>query len=459
MARPAFDFLLNSFLFNSGKIENNFHNVPESELIKELKNYRKHILVSLDSINEDLAQSKENLGVYFDTSSLYSIPPYDLLKRTTLYYDRCIIEDPIFKITSPTSENSKEFAKFLGLSPHSEIDRKELAKAAMFMKSCSPFVSGDFLNFAPISLQHESSPEIPLTYSENLYADRVPSELLGWFHMNAKVNSIERVDGVGLVSRPNTKLKPCRSIIVEFSGHSQPMIFHLSKIQAEPTEDPNRFKFIHTLPDTPPSKEQFEIWVTQSINQTAGAIFEHVASDMYIASKTGCMFFTNSHFVSNLLSLHLNETGNIQSDIANLAFQLDIPFLDNVSAEDLMYIRKNDGEAFDNFRINLQRHLRSVRHESDLQVVAKKLEDIQHELIDVQLKEIDLKIKHIKKHLYGSVAVGLASLATIIPSSGASVASLFLAGANVYKHGVTYINEIKGHPAYFLYRIKKEAKK
>lgn len=459
MARIVFDFLLESFLFNSEKIDTNYQNITENELSAELESYRTHVLGCLNEINEELTHNTEELGAYFDTSSFQFTPLYDLLKRTALYYDRCIIEDPIFKLTSSKCENAKAFGDFLGLPPNTEIDRKRLSKSAKFMKACSPLVGGNFLNFAPISLLHEAPSEIPLTYSENLHADRVPPELLGWFHKNAKVHPIEKMDGVGLFSRPNTKLKPCRSILVEFPDHPQPMIFHLTQVRTKSTENPNKFIFIQTLPDTPPSIKEFEIWVTQSINQTAGAIFNHVASDMFIADKTGCMFFTNSKFVSNLLSLHLNNVGTVESDIANLALKIEIPFLDNISTENLMFIRQKDGEAFNSFRINLQRHLKSLRHEKDVQVIAKKLEDVQHELMDVQIREIDVKIQRIKKQLYGSVAVGIASLATIIPTSGTSIASFFLAGANAYKQGVKYMNDIQGHPAYFLYRIKREAKK
>lgn len=456
MSRIIYDFLLDSFLFNQESVSNNFNDLTEDTLLKELSKYRQYILSNLDAINKELTQDSSSLGAYFDTSSFIK-PSIATLKQTALYSDRTALDDPLLTFTKLDSNASKSMAQLAGFNPDSSIDRDKLSKAINFMIQTQPMVEVDFLKYAPISLIHEPPKDIPLTYSKTLYAERVPDELIGWFHEKAKVLPLRKKEDGVFFTKPGDTLEPCRRIVVEFQNHSQPMLYHLTTVKATPHPDkPDVLNTVQWIPDTAPEQQLFDVWVTQSINQTAGSIYDHVVSDMSFAHKTGSMLLTNSEFVSELLSRELGEERDIDEDLARLTFNLDLPFLDNISVKDLMILKQNEGEAFYSFRHNLQRHLRDLRHEKDISILAKKMENVKHEL-EVQVREVENKIKKIKKELLGSFIVGTASLATIIPSSGLSLASLIWAGASAYKKGIEYYHEAKEHPAYFLWRIKKEA--
>ncbi len=457
MSRIIYDFLLDSCLFNKENVLNNYNSLTEDTLLRELSRYRRYILDNLDAINKELTQDLSSLGAYFDTSSFIK-PSIETLKQTALYYDRTTLDDPLFAFTKPESDASKSMAKFAGFNSESSLDRVKLSKAINFMIQTQPMVNIDFLKYAPISLIHETPQEIPLTYSKTLYAERIPEELIGWFHEKVKVLPLRQNDNGVLFTKPDDTLEPCRKIVIQFSNHSRPMIYHLTAMKATPHPDkPDVFETVQWIPEDAPDQQYFDVWVTQSINQTAGSIYDHVVSDMSFARDTGSMLITNSEFISELLSLHLGKERNIDEDLSRLAFNLDLPFLDNISVENLMSLRQNEGDAFYAFRHNLQRHLRDLRHEKDIGILAKKMEDVKHELAEVQVREIESKIKKIKKELFGSFIVGVASLATVIPSSGFSLASLIWAGANAYKKGIEYYHEAKEHPAYFLWCIKKDA--
>lgn len=457
MSRIIFDFLLDSFLFNPESVSNNFSGFTDDNLKEELSRYRQHILSNLETINKEITQEASSLGAYFDTSSFIK-PSIETLKQTALYYDRTTLDDPLFTFTQPESDTSNSMAKFAGFSPDSSIDRGKLSKAINFMIETQPMVGIDFLKYAPISLIHEPPQDIPLTYSETLYAERVPGELIGWFHKKVKVLPLRQKDNGMLFTTPGDTLEPCRRIVVQFSNHSPHMIYHLTAMKATPHPDkPDILKTVQWIPEEAPDQQHFDVWVTQSINQTAGSIFNRIVSDMSFARDTGSMLITNSEFISELLSRHLCEERNIDEDLSRLSFSLDLPFIESISVEDLMRLKQNEGEAFYSFRLNLQRHLRDLRHEKDSGKLAKRMEDVRHELCEVQVREVENKIRKIKKELFGSFIVGTASLATVIPTTGLSLASFILAGYSAYKKGVEYYHDTKEHPAYFLWRIKKKA--
>jgi hypothetical protein len=325
------------------------------------------------------------------------------------------------------------------------------------MKENSPYVAGDFLLFVPISLLNERPKELNLSFSENLFTERVPENLLHWFHERAEVYPAKKSNNAIIVEKRPIH-EPCRLICIDFPGHPQTMMFQLAEGKTEIEDNKYEFSILNTHPDNPPTIEQFKLWVTQSINQTAGAIVSQLTTDAIVANQTGSMLFTDSPFISDILSLAEGYNDTIDSEMANLSLKLEIPYLDNISSHDLMYLRNNDGDAFENFRISLQRCVRSLRHEKNKQKLAKQLEDIQHELVDVQVREIELKIKKLKKQSFIDIAIGIASLATVIPTSGASVVPFAISGSNLYKKHLAYSSQINSNPAYFLYRIKQEAK-
>jgi hypothetical protein len=209
---------------------------------------------------------------------------------------------------------------------------------------------------------------------------------------------------------------------VSFEGHEGAFTYFLFATQAGPHPDGEEGHFVVTqwMPDTPPPLAQFQAWVTQSINQSGGKLLEHLHVDMTHADHTGSMLLTQSERLGELLTMRTADA-TVMQDLAQLALQVDLPILAQVSVDDLMNIRNDYGVAFLNFRLALQRHLRELRT-ADRGVIRKKLENLQHELQEVQVAEVQKEVRRVEREVLRSLVIGAVSLGAVMPTTGWSLA-------------------------------------
>jgi hypothetical protein len=458
VSKTAFDFLDDSPLLDKRQIETEYQGLDERDLLRELEQYRGHVLSRDEELRGELAGSDEQLSIYFDSSNR-SHPSVDQLKQSALYFDRAVVDDPLFSFARPASKNTSVFNQYLGFNPPA-VNRNALARLATFMAAVRPMAAGHFLTFAPISAALEPPDETPITYSETLCAERIPEELRDWILHRAEVAPArQHADGTGWYSRPGDPFEPSRAICITFDGYEQPFVYFLFATRAHRhPDDPTRFTLEQWMPETPPSQEQFDIWVRQSINQVGGRILEHLRVDFAHAAFSRSMLLTDSAFLGDLLNL----TGvgkSLHEDLARLALRLELPVLANASVEDLMSVRNHQGEAFHSFRLALQRQLRELRTMTDQSDVLKKLENLQHELEEVQVAEVRREVRRVQREVLRAVVIGAASLAAVVPSQGWSLSLLVAAGASAYKAGTAFRDQVKEHPAYFLWKLKESTRR
>ena len=265
---------------------------------------------------------------------------------------------------------------------------------------------------------------------------------------------MRRRDGGGWEARQGDELEPCRGILVRLRGFGGGMIYHLTEFKNhEPL--PGRehlLRITQRIPHEPPNPETFRNWVAQSVNQFSGDVYKRVASDIRDAAGFGTMMFTDSQLVSELLEVQVTEQGGIREDLANLAMRFELPFLDDLSVDDLMTIRQLEGEAFESYRLELQRQLRGLRAiESEAELV-RRLEEVQHEIAEVQVRHVQKEVRRLNRDLFRATAIGAASLVTVIPSQGISLATLLLAGNEIWKNRLEY-EEVSREPGYFVWRL------
>jgi hypothetical protein len=188
---------------------------------------------------------------------------------------------------------------------------------------------------------------------------------------------------------------------------------------------------------------------------TAGGIFDHVISDLVNAGNAGSMLLSRSPFVTDLLALQVGKNETLRADVARLSLSLSLPYLHGISMEQLMRIRSEEGEAFQNFRRALEAKLREVRIETDEEKLRLKLQNIEHELSEVQVAEVDREVHRFRRNLAISALVGTASLMTVVPSGGMSLATLILGAAGGLKSLSEFQEKVRDNPAYFLWRLAK----
>ena len=451
MSHTAFDFLSDSLLFDQEHIATKYADVSDAELWTELEKYREHVLARAEDLLAETAGVEDSLSVYFDTSSR-GLPTVDVLKQCALYFDSAVIDDPIFPLTRRSTAAAAAIGEYVGVSAP-ELRREDLSAAAALMRSVRSMTAGQFLKFVPISAVLEPPDKTPLTYSTTLYEERIPIELRDQVWQRARITTLRRSDREGWVGRPGDPLEVGRAICVKFEDYGCPFAYFLfaSKFEAH-ADDPNRFRVTQWMPESPPTVEEFEAWVQQSVNQAGGHVLRHLEVDLVHAAHSRSMFLTQSAFLADLLRVRSGPTQS--EDIARFALQLDLPVLAGISVEDLMRVRNEYGEAFHAFRLKLEQHLRELRTLQDASVIEKKLQNLQHELEEVQVADVKREARRAKRELGGSLVIGAVSVGAAVLTTGwwASLSGLVPVAAAAYRAG-----RVKEHPGFFLWKLKDSA--
>lgn len=456
MGTKAFDFLSDSFLFDAARIRDQFSGVTESEILKELRRYREFCLSSAAEIEQEVASNTSNLKLF---SGIKMVRP-DLLRQSAFYVEQHILYDPLFEMTSwrPPSESEDKGAlgKLLGLpGQDSSLDREKLSKIVTYLKALTPMVAANYVKLLPTSYFFEPPEELPVRHSENGFADVVPKQLLEFFHENASVKSVKNVGGAMII---DGSFEIGRGIFVMFKDHGveDAMGFQLAEQQVTGVNREERtVSFTMYVSPHPPGKEEFDRWVYQSINQTAGHLYRRILLENTFAMTFGASYLSNSPFVFRLLEQVVPVEATIQTNTANALMRVDLPFLNEVDVETLMKVRQEDGEAFQNFRLELDKQLRDLRLIEDPETLRVKTENALHELSEVQVNQINQKVAYLKNRISVEAAVAVGSLLGAVQSGGFTLPVALLAAFQGYKSFAEYQRQKKENPAFFLWKVLK----
>ena len=448
MEKSLLQFVNNSFLFQKKSIETQYSRFGDSKLERELERYRQF---SLENAKNKQA-NKQNLNVLVEGAN--EVVDENFLKQTALYVHQVIINDPVFKFSLPRHNFSEAMNQYLGMEK-TGIDRKALSNAAQYIIGHSKAIKSGFIDFIPLSFLHEPPKEIPIKYSEVSFSDVLPPELLEFFRKNSKVAPIQQRDGHWIMD-PTVSLTPSNAIDISFPGgrkyKNYPyMLFDMEVISSD--EKTREIKFVQTLPDIPPSQEYFNNWVSQSINQASRRYFDEIFKEISVASSIGATYLTYSEFAYQLLQKSIPLASDLQTDVLNLTMGLDLPLLENISLKQILDVREKDGEAFQNFRIELEKQLRELRTIKEPSELRLKLENATHELTNVQIHEIDKKISSVKKKMFPDAIILVGGLLTTFQAAGIGIPALIYAIQNGYKTYQEYISGVKEKPAFFLWKI------
>jgi hypothetical protein len=455
MSKMAYNFLSESFLFREDLISDQYASIGDSEVEAELLRYRQHIVGVQADLEAEASDSDSRLAIYFDTINR-DRPTVELLKQCALYFDLAVVDDPLFALTALSHPQGEAASQILGYEGRA-LRLDQVADSALFMKSVTPMVAASFLKFLPFSWQHEPPRQVPIRYSENLFIEGIPPDLRPLFARHVKVHSLRKSER-GWSYRQGDPLVPSRGICVEFEGLPQTFVYHLFTSKAVSVDKENIIQMVNWLPDEPPDLGQFQVWVAQSINQAAQQVLRHLLMDLTNAGLLQSFLLTNSPFMGSLLAAHPSATSNLDADLARLSLQVDVPVLMSVTIDDLMRVRSDNGEAFQNFRRHFQRKVRDLRRIENSSELAGELEEASHELADLQVQEVAASIKRLKRELAYEGLVAAASIAAILPTAGASLIPLIGAGIKASATLNRYLDEARAHPAYFLWRLKKQAR-
>jgi len=457
MSNIAFDFLTESLLFCEEYLANDFSSISDKELISELRKYREYILQNFKSITQEISLYENSTNVAIETFG--ELPSEDKLKQLALYMNQIVIGDPLFKETEEKGNLHSTFGQFMGLKAGQELNKKRIANAVRYMKNYTYLVASEYIKFLPVSLLHEAPHDLPIVYSENNFCDAFPRELYEWFHKNVQVHNVEIADGY-MRYDPSKPLSLGTTIHVDFGSESltSGMIYQFVKsevVKVNPITQEMTFR--QYIPDSI-RRDEFDAWVENSINRASIKVYNDIFSELYFARQVNCMYLTESSFKAHLIQSAV-PTKDPKTDIANLTMKLDLPIFSQLSLNDIINIRCNYGEAFQNFRNMLAEKLLTLRGINNPEELKRSMENISYELSEIQIYNINKEYRKIIRSFGFDGLLLVGSLISSFCTGGLTL--LGLAGA-VAKSGVDYmkyLSEVKENNGFFLWKVNRISKK
>lgn len=460
MGSVAYDFLADSFLFDDRYIEDNYSAKTEHEITRELDRYREYCLNSIQSLRHDASQSETELRIF----SGLKMPNPELLKQHSLYVQQYVLDDPLFAHSKPKNELTREMDFIANLSQ--EMDKSNIARSAKYLKDLTPMVVADYVKIFPASLYKEPPSNLSLKRIHISNYEELPEAIGDYFRDSAKVFTVERNDSDrNLITLVDPV--PCRDIIIQFPDHNQDwthgfLMFEQEVKSINKQSDESYFVEIASrLPEEKPDDKLFKSWVEQSIEAAGRRIYKEIETDVQLSVLLKANYITQSKIAFDILEKSRILNNSMTTEIANLFLKLELPFLNDVSISDVMKVRMNEDDAFQNFRVELEKQLRDLRSITDSYELKIKLNSVAHEL-KIQVREVEKALTQAKKALPIGVIVLAGSLVTAWCTSNDMLARAVI-GAGGFATAYPQIfgdvrSKIRRNSSYFLWNILKNKK-
>ena len=450
MGSRTYEFLADSFLFDQALISEKFTSISDRELEEELRRYFEFAIKEGPTVEAEISKDVSNLVIVSDE-------PINTahLVQSSLYVNQYVFDDPLLPLVERMDRTADAMNQYLSMKRDERIDRKELARVAGLLKSATPFVAGNFLKLLPLRPIRPAGEPLKINYSPTAYDDALPVEILKLFREAAVVKSMTKVDR-GF--RLENGLHPGRAINIDFGDDTERADFMYLLWQHEVIHMDEKTHIVRgsfTLPDDVPDTAYFNHWVKQSVNQAALELFTRIERRFAFAARLNAVLGSRSELTYRAVQKVFEPQSSIPVHTANTFLNLDLPVLAGVSPEDIMRIRKDEGEAFQRFRLLLDQKLSSVREKDDPAEANRTAEYAVHELTQVRMDEIDAKMKGVKEKLAANALIVGLGLAATVQTVGVGLLSTALAAANIGKTLLDYRQDVRRNPAFFLWKVLK----
>jgi len=456
MAHTLYEFLRDSVLAHPEHVADGFTRLSDDELGKELLAYREHVHRGWPALMAELREAGA-LRTYFDHFE-EETPSEERIRRAALYFDLLVLPDPLYAAAKPPNSLQGAYDDLMGMRRLQWPDRESVVQAIRYLVLVRPLVAGKVAKVIPVSKLYERGDKIPMLYSETGFYELVPPQLLQVFRRWSEVWPLRQVEN-GWISGGDIPNDPCRAISVQFRRHTCGMIYTLMERELiSMDEATGKAQFFDSMPDKPPSQEQFDRWVDESINRSAWVALERISAGVRVASEAGAFISTTSPLVDEVLQAAAPQADrSIAAETSSVAMQLSLPVLDDLSLETLVRLREDHGESFASYRTTVTRGLRRAAG-GDPGEVGASLRELQHELMECQLPEVEREVARLRRSLFQDVAIAAAGVALTVPTSGWSLAATFAAGAKLAKTLASQNDSLSRMPAHFLWEAGRTLK-
>lgn len=455
MSKKCLKFLINSFLSDVNAINYEYSTYTENEICNELQKYRDYVLSNIDQIQGEILNNKNGLNACLESRGV--LPSEDTYKQLVLYMDQVVIADPLFSETENRSLSSDVAKSLVGITQPEKVNKKDLCEAVSYIMSIHELIEYGFVVMLPLSFIHEGPTSIPLTHSNSAFSDVIPKSILDYLRSISMVyNTVPTGNGLQILF--DKQLELGTSIFVDFKDVDQlsGSLFQLTDFKIISCNETTA-EFI-VKPAEAIDNATFKAWVNQSINQAANKHFITIHKELLLSQKCGCMYLTNSNIVSKILSMVI-EKPSIESELATMALSLELPVTTQIPMRDLLIIRNNYGDAFHNFRTQLNSKLNSLDACTDKHSLQQKINSISYEMNNTSVQEVEKEYRKITRTLKLDALALTGSLIASYTTGGltpvGSVAVFFKGVSDVNKY-FTDVNENNG---FFMWKLNKLAEK
>ena len=108
----------------------------------------------------------------------------------------------------------------------------------------------------------------------------------------------------------------------------------------------------------------------------------------------------------------------MHTSVLNALLSFEVPFIDGAKLEDVMAVRRDDGEVFEDFRVHLESMLRELEFESDPAIMQRRAEHVRHELAEVQLRTIETQMPRLRRRASAEAVLAVATFAASLVAGG-----------------------------------------
>lgn len=431
MSNLAIDLLVEAGLITSrGKVVD-LSTLSEEEISSRISQYS-NARIETASSEVDKYYNSQWLSALFSTSSA-DISQSKLLS-SALVYDSIMIDDPL-------------------VSSESTISYKTLKKGLRLFSWAFEMVRAGYIKIIPISYFNRPSNHIPWFDSDDAFRSSIPEKIHDFIHENAILKSVVQDEkGQMFVLTEEAVVSRRAALNVSFKNDywNSGVSLYLFKIfeNGKITWDKEGVL----------SKEKFDLWAYQTINQAMRSRLINIYNESHLASVTGHTYITESPFESEFMAMSGDSSCSTGSISAKF-LKANECFISIDSPRTVLELRDKYAVAFERFNHSLQ----SVSEELygiDPGKFEEKAENLFYKEILPQVDEIRDNINSITssgiKGVIGSLVGFSAAIATgsslpLIPALMNSVC----AGLTEAIPAISQQKRFKNRPAYIWHRIIK----
>lgn len=351
-------------------------------------------------------------------SSLSARNAIEPLLPSCITYHRLLTNDPLVQLTDAPDTLNEVHRAAVGMEPAPLPALWQVKNALDYFEGLAPLIRDGIITVLPIDAIHAPPTYRPMTYSEDWFRSAVPVHLHDFVHRSAIISEVTPgPDRKGLIVWDKPPQKPTRGISIAFAKDlplPQESLYLLWDQRVTEQVDESHFKFAQTLDwDSPPTKELFDAWVYQSVNQAILARLSGISRELSVAERLGASYLTESDFEAELCGMSCGDVSALGSRVSAVNFlSANAPFLELDNPVLVAQLRSSNPILFERF----QQSLLAVTNE--LSGNNENFEDRAKQLFESeirpQLDELNAALIKVAAGIGGGVTLGGAAVAVAV---------------------------------------------